>query len=99
MNYAIYFISKNMTPGELNYTVTKKEFLYVIHAINKFRNCIIGYEVYVHTNTFSIKYLMNKPITTSRVTRWLLLLQEFNVTILDKASQEKFGCRFLIKNQ
>jgi len=34
--YAIYFISKNMTSTELNYTVTKKEFLTVIYAINKF---------------------------------------------------------------
>ena len=34
--YAIYFISKNMTPTELNYTVTEKEFLAVIYAINKF---------------------------------------------------------------
>ena len=34
--YVIYFISKNMTPVELNYTVTEKEFLVVIYAINKF---------------------------------------------------------------
>jgi hypothetical protein len=34
--YVIYFISKNMSPAELNYTVTKKEFLAVIYAINKF---------------------------------------------------------------
>jgi hypothetical protein len=35
---AIYFISKNMTPAELNYTVIEKEFLAVIYAINKFRH-------------------------------------------------------------
>ena len=34
--YTIYFISKNMTPAELNYIVTEKEFLAVIYAINKF---------------------------------------------------------------
>ena len=34
--YAIYYISKNLTPIELNYTVTNKEFLAVVHAINKF---------------------------------------------------------------
>jgi hypothetical protein len=34
--YAIYFISKNMSPTELNYTITEKEFLAVIYAINKF---------------------------------------------------------------
>lgn len=34
--HAIYYISKNLTLVELNYTVTKKEFLAVVHAINKF---------------------------------------------------------------
>jgi hypothetical protein len=71
--YAIYFINKNMTPAELNYTVTKKEFLAVIYAINKFRHYITGYSTFVHTDHSSIKYLMNKPITNARVTRWLLL--------------------------
>eukprot|EP00253_Pinus_taeda_P004209 PITA_04209 len=40
--YAIYYTSKNLTPTELNYTVTEKEFLVVVHAINKFRHYITG---------------------------------------------------------
>lgn len=39
-NYAIYFISKNLTPLELNYTVTEKEVLAVVHVVNKFRHYI-----------------------------------------------------------
>jgi hypothetical protein len=73
--YAIYFISKNMTPAELNYTVTEKEFLAVIYAINKFRHDITRYSTFVHTNHSTIKYLMNKLVTNARVTRWLLLFQ------------------------
>jgi hypothetical protein len=34
--YAIYYINKNLTPAELNYTVTEKEFLAVIYVVNKF---------------------------------------------------------------
>ena len=82
--YTIYYTSKNLTYVELNYTVTKKEFIVVIHAINKFRNYITGYENFVHTYHSTIRYLMNKPVTNGRVTRWLLLLQEFNITILDR---------------
>ena len=44
-SYAIYFISKSMTPAELNYTSTEKKFLAVVYAINKFCHYIIGYEV------------------------------------------------------
>ena len=31
---------------------------------------------------------MNKPITNGRITRWLLLLQEFNITIIDLLGKE-----------
>ena len=34
--YAIYYISKNLASNDVNYTVTEKEFLAVVHAINKF---------------------------------------------------------------
>ena len=52
--YAIYFINKNLTPAELNYTVNKKEFLAVVQAINKFRHYITGYDVFVHIDHFAI---------------------------------------------
>ena len=74
MTYAIYFISKNLTPAELNYTVTEKEMLVVVHAVNKFCHYITSYEVFIHIDHFAIKYLMNKPITNGRIKRWLLLM-------------------------
>eukprot|EP00253_Pinus_taeda_P022517 PITA_22517 len=82
--YDIYFISKNMTSAELNYTVTEKEFLAVIYAINKFRHYITSYTTFVNTDHSAIKYLMNKLVTNARVTKWLLLLQEFDITIVNR---------------
>ena len=38
---------------------------------------------------------MNKPITYGRVTRWLLLLQEFDITILDKPGKDNVVVDFL----
>jgi hypothetical protein len=73
--YVFYYISKNMAPNELNYKVTEREFLAVVYAINKFWHYITGYPTFIHTDHSKIKYLMNKPITNARVTRWLLLLQ------------------------
>lgn len=72
--HVIYFVSKNLNHSELNYTVTKKEFLLVIYTINKFRHYITVYKVFIHTNHSAIRYLMNKPNTNGRITRWFLLL-------------------------
>jgi len=41
--YAIYFISKNLSNAKLNYTVTKKELLAIVHSLNKFRYYITNY--------------------------------------------------------
>jgi len=63
LTYVIYFINKNLSPIELNYTMIGKKLLAIIHGINKFQHHIIGYEVFFHTDHSSIRYLMNKPIT------------------------------------
>ena len=93
--YAIYYTSKNLTPTELNYTVTENELLVVVHAINKFRHYITVYETFVHTDHSAIRYLMNKPITNGRVTRWLSLLKEFNITVLDRPGKQNTVADFL----
>jgi hypothetical protein len=38
---------------------------------------------------------MKKPVTNARVTRWLLLLQEFDITIVDRPGKENVVFDFL----
>eukprot|EP00253_Pinus_taeda_P006567 PITA_06567 len=51
----------------------------------------LPYAIYFIT----IKYLMNKSVTNARVTRWLLLLQEFDITIVDRPGKENVVADFL----
>jgi hypothetical protein len=53
------------------------------------------YEVFVHTDHSTIRFLMNKHVTNSRVTRCLLLLQEFNITIIDRPRKYNLIVDFL----
>jgi hypothetical protein len=73
----------------------EKELLAVAHSINKFHHYIIGYEVFVHTDHSAIRFLMKKPITNGRVTRWLLLLQELNITMLDRPIKDNVVVDFI----
>ena len=98
-SYEIYYNSKNLTPTELNYTVTEKEFLAIVHAINKFIHYITGYETFIHTYHSAITYLMNKPITNGRITKWLLLLQELNITVLDRPGKQNTIADILSRTQ
>ena len=67
----------------------------VIYAVNKFWHYITGYPTFVHIYHAAIWYLMNKPITPSRITRWLLLIQEFDITIVDKLGKDSAVVDFL----
>ena len=73
----------------------EKEFLAVVHAINKFWHYITGYQVFVHTDHAAIRFLMKKHVTNGRVTWWLLLLQEFDITILEKPGNDNVVADFL----
>jgi len=42
---------------------------------------------------------MNKPITNVKITKWLLLLQEFNITILDRSGKQNTIADFLSRIQ
>jgi hypothetical protein len=69
--------------------------LALVHAINKFRHYITGYQYFVDIDHSTIKFLMKKPITNTRVTRWLLLLQEFNINIIDRHGKDNLVADFL----
>ena len=55
--------------------------LVAVHAVNKFRHYITSYQVYILTDHSSIKYLMKKSITNGRITRWMLVMEEFDITV------------------
>ena len=52
ITYVIYYISKNLTLVESNYTVTENEFLVVVYATNKLRHYITGYRIFFAYRSF-----------------------------------------------
>ena len=56
----------------------------VVFAIDKFRSYLVGAKVIVYTNHAALKYLLTKKDAKPRLTRWILLLQEFDLEIKDK---------------
>src|SRR4051812_13940789 len=91
--YVIYYASRTMNEAQINYTTTEKEFLAIIFALEKFRPYLIGTNVTIYTDHAAIKYLLSKKDAKPRLIRWILLLQEFDLTILDKKGSEKSSCR------
>ncbi|XP_058217314.1 uncharacterized protein LOC131328383 [Rhododendron vialii] len=87
--YVIHYASKTLNDAQVNYTTTEKELLAVVFALDKFRSYLIGgTPIVVYTDHSALKYLLTKQDAKARLIRWILLLQEFNLTIKDKKGVE-----------
>ena len=60
----------------------------MVFACDKFRPYIVDSKVIVHTDHAAIKYLMEKKDAKPRLIRWVLLLQEFDLHIIDRKGPE-----------
>lgn len=67
--HVIYYASRTMNYGQMNYTTTEKELLAVIFALEKFRPYHIGSKVIVYTNHAALWYLLYKKDANARLIR------------------------------
>ncbi|CAN6720526.1 unnamed protein product [Malus baccata var. baccata] len=86
--HVIYYASPTLNDAQLNYATTKKELLPVVFALEKFRSYLIGAKVIVYSDHSALKYLLSKKEAKPRLIRWVLLLQEFDLEIIDKKGRE-----------
>ncbi|GJR49114.1 reverse transcriptase domain-containing protein [Tanacetum coccineum] len=84
-----------MTEAQIHYTTTEKEILAVVYAFEKFRPYLVLSKSIVYTDHSALKYLMNKQDAKPRLLRWVLLLQEFDITIRDKKGSENLAADHL----
>ena len=61
--------SKTLNSAQKNYATSEKEFLAVVFAYDKFRQCIVDSKVTIHTDHAAIKYLMENKDAKPRLIR------------------------------
>jgi len=96
----ILFASRTLNSAERNYSITELELLSVVFACEKFRVFILGYPVQVLTDHQTLTFLFQCRLRNARLTRWTLLLQQFDLrityipgpgNIMDALSQNPVG--------
>nr|GEV72854.1 reverse transcriptase domain-containing protein [Tanacetum cinerariifolium] len=91
----IHYASKTMTNAQAHYTTTKKELLVVVYAFEKFRSYLVLSKSIVYTDHSTLKYLFNKQDAKPRLLRWVLLLQEFDITVRNKKGAKNLAVDYL----
>ncbi|XP_042519149.1 uncharacterized protein LOC122092913 [Macadamia integrifolia] len=83
---AIYYLSKNFTDYETRYTTLEKTCAAWVWATRRLRHYMLTYSVFLVARMDPIKYLFEKPVLTSKLARWLLLLAEFDIVYVTQKS-------------
>ena len=73
----IAFESRKLNSAELNYTVTEKEMLGVVHALKVWRCYLEGADFTVYTDHVSNTFFQTQPNLPRRQARWSEFLQRF----------------------
>lgn len=77
----ISFISRTLNKYEKNYTITERELLSIVFAVNKFRTYVLGNQVIIRTDHKAISFFTNCKLSHGRLTRWILALQEYDIKL------------------
>jgi hypothetical protein len=64
--------------------MTEQEGLVIILSFKKFHHYLLGYKAKIVTNYKALTYLVNKSNPSGRLVRWLLLMEEFDIDIVDR---------------
>lgn len=78
----IAFVSRKLRGAELNYTITEKECLAVIFAIEKFNQYIEGVKFDVITDHSALIWLWGQKELKGRLARWVMRIQQYDFDVI-----------------
>ena len=82
--YAIYYLSKRLKDNETRYMEVEKSSYALVWTMQKLRHILLAHQVLVVAIMDPLKYLFEKPALTWKLSRWLILLAEFDLTYVAK---------------
>ena len=77
----ICYVSHQLTSSRLRYPVIEKECFTIIYCLTKLRQYLLGADVTVYTDHKPLKSLFTAEMKNTRVQRWAILLDEYQVKI------------------
>ena len=82
MDFPICYASKQLNNAKKNYTTTKRERLGMVYVVKKFWHYLLANKFLFSVDHQALQYLVNKLCLTRRITRWMLILVEFDFMVV-----------------
>ena len=82
----VYYLSKKFTNGEQKYSEVERTCCALIWIMHRLRQYTLFYSIQLITRHDPLKYLANKPTLVGRISKWQILLSEFDITYVSQNS-------------
>lgn len=77
----VAFLSRSLKNSERRYSSVELEFLAIIYALRTWKNFILGRHVDIYTDHRSLESIKNSPRLNNRLTKFQLIMSDYDVTI------------------
>jgi len=84
----IYYASRLLNQAKRNYITTKKEVVAMIYVVKKIKHYLLANHFIFFVDHQALVYMVNRPLISSCIARWLLLLLKFNFEVIYKPRKE-----------
>ena len=96
--HPIAFFSSKLTSPEKNYSIMEKETLAIIRSLKFFRPELLGIEFTIFTDNSAVSSILNIPMPTGRLARWIFMLSEFKFQIFHRKGKQNVVADFLSRS-
>jgi hypothetical protein len=73
--------SRVLNAAEQRYSTCERELLAIVYALDRFKVYVYGHKIILCTDNKSLTFLHKCVITSNRVARWMLNVQEYDIEI------------------
>ena len=88
----IMYVSTKLTETQLRWSVIAKESYAVIFALRKFDHIVYGQRIILYTDHNPLQYVTSSLFKDSKLVRWSLALQRYDITIKHRAGVLNANC-------
>ncbi|KAL5541488.1 hypothetical protein UlMin_009198 [Ulmus minor] len=84
----IYYLSRLIHGAECNYSLVEKQCLALVYVAQRLRHYMLAHKIYLLSKSNPLRYMMSSPIPSSRLTRWILALSEFDINVIPPTAKK-----------